>query len=253
MANTLAAAPRRELIHPGVLKYLREAGIPARADEGRAEPGERLVDRAAKRLRPVGFRLSRGICGNRSASPPRALPAPCRRRCGKGAKAAQHQRHFLLGAGGPPSSLTPTSRIVSPGTSPALARGSLSCSEVLEASPSVTRMSARACSIVPRGCHAANGSAVTASTAAPATPPTSPPTTATGTTTIMQRGPPMVQRMPADDMLTWRRVRRRRSRRSPRHRSSHGCPGTARRARAARRRPRPVPPWRRQGPAGGAR
>jgi len=27
MANTLAAAPRRELIHPGVLKYLREAGI----------------------------------------------------------------------------------------------------------------------------------------------------------------------------------------------------------------------------------
>ncbi len=28
MANTLAAAPRRELIHPGVLKYLREAGIP---------------------------------------------------------------------------------------------------------------------------------------------------------------------------------------------------------------------------------
>jgi hypothetical protein len=28
MANTLAAAPRRELIHPGVLKYLREAGLP---------------------------------------------------------------------------------------------------------------------------------------------------------------------------------------------------------------------------------
>ena len=28
MANTLAAAPRRELIHPGVLRYLREAGIP---------------------------------------------------------------------------------------------------------------------------------------------------------------------------------------------------------------------------------
>ncbi len=27
MANTLAAAPRRELIHPGVLNYLREAGI----------------------------------------------------------------------------------------------------------------------------------------------------------------------------------------------------------------------------------
>ena len=27
MANTLAAAPRRELIHPGVLRYLREAGI----------------------------------------------------------------------------------------------------------------------------------------------------------------------------------------------------------------------------------
>ena len=27
MANTLAAAPRAELIHPGVLKYLREAGI----------------------------------------------------------------------------------------------------------------------------------------------------------------------------------------------------------------------------------
>ena len=29
MANTLAAAPRRELIHPGVLRYLREAGIQA--------------------------------------------------------------------------------------------------------------------------------------------------------------------------------------------------------------------------------
>jgi TRAP transporter TAXI family solute receptor len=29
MANTLKAAPRLELIHPGVLKYLREAGIPA--------------------------------------------------------------------------------------------------------------------------------------------------------------------------------------------------------------------------------
>ncbi|HEY1290421.1 MAG TPA: TAXI family TRAP transporter solute-binding subunit [Burkholderiales bacterium] len=28
MANTLSAAPRRELIHPGVLKYLSEAGIP---------------------------------------------------------------------------------------------------------------------------------------------------------------------------------------------------------------------------------
>ena len=28
MANTLAAAPRRELIHPSVLRYLREAGIP---------------------------------------------------------------------------------------------------------------------------------------------------------------------------------------------------------------------------------
>ena len=27
MANTLAASPRRELIHPGVLKYLREAGL----------------------------------------------------------------------------------------------------------------------------------------------------------------------------------------------------------------------------------
>jgi TRAP transporter TAXI family solute receptor len=30
MSNTLAAAPRRELIHPGVLRYLREAGIQAR-------------------------------------------------------------------------------------------------------------------------------------------------------------------------------------------------------------------------------
>jgi len=29
MANTFKAAPRPELIHPGVLKYLREAGIPA--------------------------------------------------------------------------------------------------------------------------------------------------------------------------------------------------------------------------------
>ena len=28
MVNTLAAAPRRELIHPGVRRYLREAGIP---------------------------------------------------------------------------------------------------------------------------------------------------------------------------------------------------------------------------------
>ena len=28
MANTLSAAKRRELIHPGVLKYLSEAGIP---------------------------------------------------------------------------------------------------------------------------------------------------------------------------------------------------------------------------------
>jgi TRAP-type uncharacterized transport system substrate-binding protein len=28
MANTLNAAPRPELIHPGVLRYLREAGIP---------------------------------------------------------------------------------------------------------------------------------------------------------------------------------------------------------------------------------
>jgi TRAP-type uncharacterized transport system substrate-binding protein len=27
MANTLAAAPRPELIHPGVLRYLREAGL----------------------------------------------------------------------------------------------------------------------------------------------------------------------------------------------------------------------------------
>ena len=27
MANTLAAAPRRELIHPGVLRYLAEAGL----------------------------------------------------------------------------------------------------------------------------------------------------------------------------------------------------------------------------------
>jgi TRAP transporter TAXI family solute receptor len=27
MANTLAAAPRRELVHPGVLKYLQQAGI----------------------------------------------------------------------------------------------------------------------------------------------------------------------------------------------------------------------------------
>ena len=27
LANTLAASPRRELIHPGVLKYLREAGL----------------------------------------------------------------------------------------------------------------------------------------------------------------------------------------------------------------------------------
>ena len=30
MSNTLAAAPRRELIHPGVLRYLREAGIQPR-------------------------------------------------------------------------------------------------------------------------------------------------------------------------------------------------------------------------------
>ena len=27
LANTLAAAPSRELIHPGVLKYMREAGV----------------------------------------------------------------------------------------------------------------------------------------------------------------------------------------------------------------------------------
>lgn len=27
LANTLAAAPRRDLIHPGVLSYLREAGL----------------------------------------------------------------------------------------------------------------------------------------------------------------------------------------------------------------------------------
>jgi TRAP-type uncharacterized transport system substrate-binding protein len=27
LANTLAAAPRQDLIHPGVLKYMREAGI----------------------------------------------------------------------------------------------------------------------------------------------------------------------------------------------------------------------------------
>jgi hypothetical protein len=27
MANTLAAAPRREIIHPGTLKYLREIGV----------------------------------------------------------------------------------------------------------------------------------------------------------------------------------------------------------------------------------
>ena len=27
LANTLAASARRELIHPGVLKYLREAGL----------------------------------------------------------------------------------------------------------------------------------------------------------------------------------------------------------------------------------
>ena len=26
-ANTLAAAPRRDLIHPGVLRYLRETGL----------------------------------------------------------------------------------------------------------------------------------------------------------------------------------------------------------------------------------
>ena len=29
MTNTFKAAPSAELIHPGVLKYLREAGIPA--------------------------------------------------------------------------------------------------------------------------------------------------------------------------------------------------------------------------------
>jgi TRAP-type uncharacterized transport system substrate-binding protein len=27
LANTLAAAPSRELIHPGVLRYMREAGL----------------------------------------------------------------------------------------------------------------------------------------------------------------------------------------------------------------------------------
>jgi len=27
LANTLAAAPRQDLIHPGVLRYMREAGI----------------------------------------------------------------------------------------------------------------------------------------------------------------------------------------------------------------------------------
>jgi hypothetical protein len=27
MANTVAAAPRPDLIHPGVAKYLREAGL----------------------------------------------------------------------------------------------------------------------------------------------------------------------------------------------------------------------------------
>src|SRR5258706_14441547 len=27
LANTLAAAPRQDLIHPGVLKYMRDAGI----------------------------------------------------------------------------------------------------------------------------------------------------------------------------------------------------------------------------------
>ena len=26
-ANTVAAAPRKELIHPGVLRYLREVGV----------------------------------------------------------------------------------------------------------------------------------------------------------------------------------------------------------------------------------
>jgi hypothetical protein len=30
MANTLAAAPRPDLIHPGVAKYLREAGLTSR-------------------------------------------------------------------------------------------------------------------------------------------------------------------------------------------------------------------------------
>jgi TRAP-type uncharacterized transport system substrate-binding protein len=29
MTNTLSAAPRRDLIHPGVLRYMREAGLPA--------------------------------------------------------------------------------------------------------------------------------------------------------------------------------------------------------------------------------
>jgi uncharacterized protein len=37
MANTLAAAPRPELIHPGVLKYLREAGL----DPSRPQPANR--------------------------------------------------------------------------------------------------------------------------------------------------------------------------------------------------------------------
>jgi TRAP transporter TAXI family solute receptor len=32
MANTVAAAPRAELIHPGVRKYLQEAGLLAAAD-----------------------------------------------------------------------------------------------------------------------------------------------------------------------------------------------------------------------------
>ena len=27
LANTLAAAPRRDLIHPGVLRYMREIGL----------------------------------------------------------------------------------------------------------------------------------------------------------------------------------------------------------------------------------
>jgi len=27
LANTLIAAPRQDLIHPGVLKYMREAGV----------------------------------------------------------------------------------------------------------------------------------------------------------------------------------------------------------------------------------